>query len=221
MGISQVTINSPTQFFPTRSFFSMSSSPHRNINTRLSLVTGPFWPLWYISGTLSSTLHFALGLLHWLFSLDAPPSEVCRVHSLISSNPLLRYHLLSEAGLNPYFKWHPCIAPLPSQSPLSCFFFLFFPHSTDHLWTCYVIFLFITFIIHCLLFLHQVPWSQNLPCLWSLIYPKCLVHSWHMLGNICWISRWLFYAESQCPKQRKAEPLWLKQRKRAKTPGYS
>ena len=143
---------------------------------------------------------------------------MCRAYSLISSNPLSKYHLLTEAGLDPYFKWHPC-SPLHVQSLLLYFFF--FPHSTDHPWTYYVIFLLISFIIYCLLFLCQVLWSQNLHCFWSVIYPKCIRRGWHMLGIICWISRWLFYAQYQCPNHRKAEPLWMKQRKQAKTPGYT
>lgn len=219
MGIAQVTINSPTQFFPTCSFFSMSSSPHRNINTLLPLVTGPFWPL----------IHLWHSLLNSPLCLRAFTLAVLSgCSSLRSEQGSLSYLLQSSAQVSPsqwgwpqsLLKVTPMHLP-PPAIPAPLILFLFSPHSTDHLWTCYIIFLFITFIIHCLLFLHQVPWSQNLPCLWSLIYPKCLEHSWHMLGNICWISRWQFYAESQCPKQRKAEPLWLKQRKRAKTPGYS
>ena len=107
-----------------------------------------------------------------------------------------------------------------SSPPYSIFFF-FSPNSTDHPQTYYVIFLLITFIIYSLLFLCQVLWSQNLHCFWSVIYPKCIRRGWHMLGIICWISRWLFYAQYQCPNHRKAEPLWLKQRKQAKTPGYT
>ena len=115
----------------------------------------------------------------------------------------------------------PLRGPLHFQSPLRCLFFSFFPHSTDHPQTYYVIFLLITFIFYCLLFLRQVLWSQNLQCLWSVIYPKCIKRGWHKLGIICWISRWLFYAQYQCPDHRRAEPLWLKQRKQVKTPGYT